>query len=103
MHVLQRTRRVTASYSITTQPDTPTAEFDYAQCCHCAKHFHIIAGSKIIRGFCQRCNAVTCGLTACMSCVHFEKKMELEFLAIKKAVQKDKVRSALFEMLGISL
>lgn len=36
------------------------------QCCHCGLHFVSRKGSGITRGFCMRCEAVTCGKKECV-------------------------------------
>lgn len=46
------------------------------QCCHCQKHFVSVKGSGMIRGFCRRCMAITCGAPICDKCVPFEQKLE---------------------------
>ena len=46
-------------------------------CCHCQIVMMIRPGSGIKRGFCFRCNAVTCGKKGCMvKCVPFERAIE---------------------------
>ena len=47
------------------------------QCCHCQTHFMSVKGSGKRRGFCTRCNAVTCGNLECDVCIPFEKKLDL--------------------------
>ena len=100
MHLLQRTKRRVASYSLAIEDGAKT-EYDYQRCCHCQKHLRIIPGSGTIRGFCQRCNDVTCGKQGCQPCVPFQRRMDKEAAAIRQAIQRDRVRSALFEMLGL--
>lgn len=46
------------------------------QCCHCNVHFEVIKGSGKVRGFCRKCNQVTCGHFDCNICIPFEVKME---------------------------
>lgn len=45
--------------------DGPKIEADTLQCVHCGKHWIVVRGSGIRRGFCMRCNGVTCGAHAC--------------------------------------
>jgi len=52
-------------------------EMDTQQCCHCGEHFLVVAGSGITRGFCLRCNQVTCGAQWCQACIPWEQKLEL--------------------------
>jgi hypothetical protein len=47
------------------------------QCCHCGNHFAMIKGSGKKRGYCLKCNSITCGALECCKCVPFEKKLEL--------------------------
>jgi hypothetical protein len=47
------------------------------QCCHCGGHFMMVKGSGKLRGWCMKCNEVTCGKFDCCKCVPFEKKLEL--------------------------
>jgi hypothetical protein len=56
------------------------------QCCHCGNHFVSIRGSGIQRGFCLKCQAVTCGSPECHICVPFEKWLEGVERAAKNAV-----------------
>ncbi len=80
MHLLHRTRRQTASYSILTGPDDAVLEeFDLAQCCHCGLHFRIRPGSGMTRGWCTMCGQITCGSIRCQSCEPFEKKLQREW------------------------
>lgn len=57
-------------------PEGPDQEFDTFQCCHCQAHFTVIPGSGRVRGFCTRCNHVTCGKPGCDPCVPFEQKLD---------------------------
>lgn len=47
------------------------------QCCHCGKHWISRRGSGITRGFCLKCEHVTCGATACNDCIPYLKKLDL--------------------------
>ncbi len=57
--------------------DTGTWQADTKQCCHCGTHWVVKHGSGEVRGFCQKCNASTCGAPACMKHMAFEKKLDL--------------------------
>ncbi len=46
------------------------------QCGHCGRHFVSIKGSGRRRGFCLRCDKVTCGSPQCDICIPFEKQLE---------------------------
>lgn len=46
------------------------------QCSHCSQHFVMVPGSGRVRGFCTRCQALTCGAAACMPCVPAEARLE---------------------------
>lgn len=51
---------------------------DTMMCVHCQKHWIIEPGSGMKRGFCLRCNGVTCGKQACETvCIPFEKALEM--------------------------
>ena len=47
------------------------------QCCHCGNHFVMVKGSGRKRGYCMKCNKITCGALGCCECVPFERKLEL--------------------------
>lgn len=57
-------------------PDGPTIRGETMHCCHCSKHWNIVIGSGRDRGFCFKCNKVTCGAAACDPCVPIEKQLE---------------------------
>ncbi len=46
------------------------------QCCHCGKHFIMIKGSGVLRGWCMKCSRITCGTIECCKCVPYEKQIE---------------------------
>lgn len=46
------------------------------QCPHCNTHFPYQKGSGRIRGYCMRCNKMTCGSEPCMTCIPFEAKLD---------------------------
>lgn len=63
---------------IITDPDAPQEiHRDTLQCCHCQRIWVVEPGSGKQRGFCLKCNQVTCGSKECGECVPFEKKIEL--------------------------
>lgn len=45
---------------------------DLLQCVHCQFVWRVRPGSGRRRGFCTRCQGVTCGKPACMECVPFK-------------------------------
>ncbi len=47
------------------------------QCCHCGGHFLSVKGSGKLRGYCPKCDAITCGDIKCCPCMPFEKKLDL--------------------------
>ncbi len=51
-------------------------EADTKQCCHCGGHFVLQKGSGKLRGWCVKCNALTCGKFECCKCEPFEAKLE---------------------------
>lgn len=63
---------------IITDPDLPhEVQRDTLQCCHCQAIWIVSPGSGRRRGFCTKCNQVTCGAGTCGHCLPFEKKLEL--------------------------
>ena len=50
---------------------------DTKMCCHCGQHFPYKAGSGRIRGWCTRCNAMTCGKPECHECFPIEQRLDL--------------------------
>lgn len=58
-----------SGYEITTPLDSDKViEGDTKQCCHCGCHWTIRPGSGIVRGYCYRCNDLTCGHISCDTC-----------------------------------
>ena len=49
---------------------------DTLSCCHCRRHWEVVAGSGRTRGFCTRCMGYTCGAPGCDECVPFEQRQE---------------------------
>ena len=50
---------------------------DTKMCVHCGLHFDYKQGSGRLRGFCRKCNGMTCGGKQCMECAPIELRMEL--------------------------
>ncbi len=50
---------------------------DTVQCCHCGNHWIPTPGSGKVRGYCVKCDALTCGAEECDPCQPFEHKLEL--------------------------
>ena len=50
---------------------------DTLHCCHCQRCWVVAPGSGKRRGFCLKCNRVTCGAPGCGDCVPIEKRLEL--------------------------
>lgn len=78
-------------------------ESDLQQCVHCQYTWKYKPGSGILRGFCQKCNGVTCGRTACDTCYPKEQWVEdLEAVerrnraSIEAAVRLQQYRERLF-------
>ena len=46
-------------------------------CCHCQRTWAVRPGSGRQRGWCLRCNAPTCGGPACLTCLPWERQMEI--------------------------
>lgn len=72
----RHTVRKPNGYSISTG-EKGTIEHDTQMCVHCGQHFDVVAGSGKVRGFCQRCNGVTCGNNNCHEHFPLEKRFEL--------------------------
>lgn len=49
---------------------------DTIQCCHCGYIFEYRAGSGKKRGWCFKCNAMTCGREKCDVCIPYEVQIE---------------------------
>lgn len=59
------TARKSAGYISIVEPDKRPLEFDTLQCVHCGGHWRVQPGSGRKRGYCMRCNGVTCGQEEC--------------------------------------
>lgn len=46
------------------------------QCVHCGGHFTMVKGSGRTRGWCLRCQGVTCGHADCDPCIPFEARLD---------------------------
>ena len=68
--------RKPGGYGLVSGPPDVFEEHDTFTCPHCSSICIVRPGSGTQRGFCFRCNAPTCGKTACRSCVPFERKLE---------------------------
>ena len=53
-----------------------TLEADTLCCAHCGAHWIVQRGSGRKRGFCMRCNKVTCGQRKCDACIPLERYLE---------------------------
>jgi hypothetical protein len=62
---------------IITNADGSTIEHDTATCCHCNGVWVVKPGSGTVRGWCTMCNDRHCGSEKCMTCVPFEKKLDM--------------------------
>jgi hypothetical protein len=49
---------------------------DTMKCVHCGHQWIPIKGSGRTRGFCTKCNGVTCGSPECMPCYPFEQRLD---------------------------
>ena len=56
--------------------DGPEQTFDTVQCCHCGRHWVFEPGSGRKRGYCLKCNAITCGNERCDLCVPIEAQID---------------------------
>jgi hypothetical protein len=54
----------------------PVIEADTVMCVHCNRHWVWQQGSGRKRGWCMRCNGITCGLPTCDACVPLEQRLE---------------------------
>jgi hypothetical protein len=56
--------------------DGPEVHQDTVQCCHCGRHWPWVPGTGEKRGFCLKCNGITCGNSRCDKCVPAEQQIE---------------------------
>ena len=73
-HTARRPAGLVENFNGTNRVDL--TEADTLRCCHCAHHFVVKPGSGTRRGFCTKCNAVTCGDAGCDPCYAFERRLE---------------------------
>jgi hypothetical protein len=64
---------------IISDPDLPhDVHMDVMTCVHCQSAWVVRPGSGRVRGFCMRCNGVTCGGPKCLECLGpIERRIEL--------------------------
>lgn len=63
---------------IVVDPDQPhEQQYDCLQCAHCQFTWVVSPGSGRRRGFCLKCNQVTCGAKGCEECIPIEKRITL--------------------------
>ena len=55
--------------------DGPEQVFDTVQCVHCGRHWVWKHGSGKRRGWCTKCNGITCGHPGCDACVPIEQRL----------------------------
>lgn len=55
--------------------DKPLLVVATMMCCHCGRHIPYRPGSGVVRGWCQRCNGMTCG-PQCEACRPTEQLLE---------------------------
>lgn len=60
-----------------TSPDAPTVERETLRCVHCGMHWVYEPGSGRQRGWCTRCDGVTCGAERCSGCIPYEAQIEI--------------------------
>jgi len=73
-----RSKRGPAGYVQIFHPAERAVERETMQCVHCGAHWITAPGSGRRRGFCTRCNGLTCGAEACNPCVPYEARLEIE-------------------------
>lgn len=66
-----------AGHIVIVGPEGPTVERETLRCVHCGAHWIYQPGSGRQRGWCGRCNGVTCGAEACDPCVPAEARLEI--------------------------
>lgn len=62
---------------IVTDVDGKEYQADCLTCCHCRRAWVVKPGSGIRRGFCTKCQKVTCGSPECDACLPAEKRLDL--------------------------
>lgn len=71
------TARKSGGTLIITNGDGTVNEHDTVTCCHCNNIWIVQHGSGTVRGWCTMCNARHCGSQKCMTCLPFEKKLDM--------------------------
>lgn len=72
-----RSNKGPGGYIIISSPDAETIERETMQCVHCGKHWVYKPGSGTERGWCMKCDGVTCGAQECNACVPLEARIEI--------------------------
>jgi hypothetical protein len=73
-----KSTRGARGYVIVSSPDGPCdIQKETRQCVHCGNHWIYEPGSGRVRGWCMKCNGVTCGSKQCDPCVPFEARIEI--------------------------
>lgn len=65
-----------SGYVQITDPITGNIERETKMCCHCGMHWIMQPGSGRTRGWCMKCNGVTCGKKKCDSCYPYEEQLQ---------------------------
>ena len=68
-------------YVTVQDPTIGTIERETRTCCHCGKHWIYDPiksglGQKHERGFCMKCNGLTCGRKECDPCYPYEERID---------------------------
>ena len=75
--VLEHSVRRPSGYLIITEPESPPQEGETLSCVHCQYTWKVQPGSGRKRGFCFRCNGVTCHKKGCNArCIPLEQAIE---------------------------
>lgn len=77
IHLINTSKRASGELIITDDNGNETVK-ETMKCCHCQYTWILERGSGRVRGFCTKCNDVTCGSKECMSCIPFQKKLGYE-------------------------
>lgn len=80
MHLLKHTSPKTKGTIIITEEMGKVIEHETHQCVHCGKHWILIPGSGKDRGYCLKCNGLTCGRKECDPCRPYMKQIEEGFV-----------------------
>lgn len=74
--VLERVVRKPKGHIIITPEFGQAEEYDTLCCVHCRRHWIVVPGSGIERGWCHQCAGPTCGANHCDRCLPYEKMIE---------------------------